>query len=117
MAELVQPRIAWKMPQPPLLGTLGLQHYLGVIVSMDVPLLSFLCLLDALLTLTCHTTLSISYDPGPEPSSEASLPTILFHFPCSRDQTARENRPAPTRYSKQVDATRKYCSFVDEPPL
>jgi hypothetical protein len=41
----------------------------------------------------------------------------LFHFCVSRCQTPREKRPAPTRYNKQVETTRKSCSLTVEPPL
>lgn len=53
--------------------------------------------LRRLLTLTCQILRSISYDPGPSPSSAASPPTTLFHCCCSKSQIAREKRPAATR--------------------
>lgn len=52
---------------------------------------------DSRLTLTCQMLRSMSYEPGPSPSSAASPPTTLFHCCCSNSQMAREKRPAATR--------------------
>lgn len=60
------------------------------------------------LTLTCQTLWPISYDPGPSPSSSPSPPPMaLAQAFISNDHTARDMRPAATRYSRHVDAIRK----------
>lgn len=94
---------------PPLRS--GLQHYDEV--SNPRPL----CGSMETLTLTCQRLWSMSYEPGPSPSSAASPPITLFHCCCSNSQTAREKRPAATRYNKQAEATRKLWSLAPEPPL
>jgi hypothetical protein len=68
-------------------------------------------------TLTCHTLFLISYDPGPAPASATPSPANLTHASCSRFHTPLENRPAATRYKKQVETTRKICRDVLLPPL
>jgi hypothetical protein len=83
VAELVQPRMALKIPHPP-------------------PPLS-----SGLPKLTCQTLWSISYDPAPAPTSAASPPTALFQFCAWKYQTALEKSPAATRYRRQVEMTRK----------
>lgn len=67
--------------------------------------------------LTCQTLLRMSYDPGPEPTSDESPPTILFQALFSKYQMALEKRPAATRYRKQVEPIRKIWSDAVFPPL
>jgi hypothetical protein len=93
--------MALKIPQPPPPFNSGLPNF---------PFVSGASLANIIggLTLTCQTLFVISYEPGPAPSSAASLPRASFHNWASKHHTALENKPAATRYSRQVDTTRKY---------
>lgn len=72
MAEFCQPKRALKMPQPPPPLISGLQHWVGS-ASWGSGRMEGL-------TLTCQTLWRMSYEPAPEPTSEASPPTIWFHW-------------------------------------
>lgn len=110
MAELVQPRMALKMLQPFWMVSVEAQHLKESEGRESRWKKGYL-------TLTCQTLWSISYEPGPLPNSSASPPMYSFHLANSKAQTEREKRPAPTRYRRQVEATRKSWSLVLEPPL
>jgi hypothetical protein len=69
------------------------------------------------LTFTCQTLWLMSYEPGPTPNSSIWPPMYLLYRAVSSAQTAREKSPAPTRYNRQVETTRKICSRAVEPPL
>lgn len=58
MAELVQPRMALKIPQPPLLGTLGEQHYsrLDLTASWELERVTYVDVPNALIDIIRAST-------------------------------------------------------------
>ena len=129
VAEFCHPKMALNMPQPPPSSIEGLQHYSFAsghhLVNRSMVLGH--SRLDA--------TRSAEYRKSQAPSQslqhrlqcqrsttilsvesqdrEAHLNTLL----ASNSQTAFENRPAATRYRKQVEAMRKIWIEAMFPPL